>query len=86
MEKLEIKLLEYRKKVPFTRTNIQEKKKGHKVKLNLSVKPELLVSQISVPRLLAESVSSGCSRLMLPCFLAKRGGILDAMFLFFTCT
>lgn len=48
--------------------------------------PELLVSQISVPRLLDESVSSGCSMLMLPCFLAKRGGILDVIVLFFTGT
>ena len=46
--------------------------------------PELLVSQISVPRLLEDSASSGCSMLMLPCFLAKRGGILDAIVLFFT--
>lgn len=46
--------------------------------------PELLVSHISVPRLLEERVSSGCSMLMLPCFLAKRGGILDVMVLFFT--
>lgn len=50
----------------------------------LSLIPELLVSQISVPRLLEERVSSGCSMLMLPCFLAKRGGILDVMVLFFT--
>lgn len=48
--------------------------------------PELLLSQISVPRLLEESASSGCSMLMLPCFFAKRGGILDAMVLFFTGT
>ncbi|KAG7276644.1 hypothetical protein CRUP_023210 [Coryphaenoides rupestris] len=33
-----------------------------------------------------DSDSSGCSRLMLPCFLAKRGGIFEARGLLFNGT
>lgn len=50
------------------------------------VLPELLVSQISVPRLLLERVSSGCSIEMPLCFFAKRGGIFEVIALFFTIT
>lgn len=66
---------------------IKRKKKdsnNHRKQSRLPPIPELLVSHISVPRLFEESVSSGCSMLMFPCFLANRGGILDVMVLFFT--
>lgn len=54
---------------------------------NKQILPELLVSQISVPRLFGEEIASSvCSRLMLPCFLMKRGGILEEAVLFLTCT
>ena len=52
----------------------------------MCVLPELLVSQISVPRLLADSGSSGCSMERLLCFLAKRGGIFDGIGRVFTPT
>lgn len=43
--------------------------------------PVLLASQISLPRLLLASESACCPTDVAPCFLVKRGGILDEVIL-----